>query len=31
MGDHCGNIAEEIIFYLDAKIIKHQNKSKQKS
>ncbi len=24
VGDHCTNIAEEIIFYLDAKVIKHQ-------
>jgi phosphate transport system protein len=23
IGDHCSNIAEEIIFYLDAKIVKH--------
>jgi phosphate transport system protein len=26
VGDHCTNIAEEIIFYLDAKVLKHQNK-----
>lgn len=24
IGDHCNNIAEEIIFYLDAKVLKHQ-------
>lgn len=24
VGDHCTNIAEEIIFYLDAKVIKHK-------
>ena len=23
IGDHCNNMAEEIIFYLDAKILKH--------
>ena len=28
-GDHCVNIAEEIIFYIDAKIVRH-HKSKQK-
>jgi phosphate transport system protein len=27
VGDHCTNIAEEIIFYLDAKIVKHQGKT----
>lgn len=26
VGDHVGNIAEEIIFYLEAKVIKHQSK-----
>ncbi|OPZ97364.1 MAG: hypothetical protein BWY72_01250 [Bacteroidetes bacterium ADurb.Bin416] len=26
VGDHCTNIAEEIIFYLDAKVLKHQGK-----
>lgn len=25
MGDHCNNIAEEIIFYIDAKVMKHRN------
>ena len=25
MGDHCTNIAEEIIFYIDAKVMKHRN------
>ncbi len=25
-GDHCTNIAEELIFYLDAKILKHKGK-----
>jgi phosphate transport system protein len=29
MGDHCNNISEEIIFYLDAKILKHNKKLKQ--
>ncbi|NLT03422.1 MAG: phosphate signaling complex protein PhoU [Bacteroidales bacterium] len=27
VGDHCTNIAEEIIFYLDAKVLKHQGKN----
>ena len=27
LGDHCSNIAEEIFFYLDAKILKHAPKS----
>ena len=26
IGDHCNNMAEEIIFYLDAKILKHADK-----
>ncbi len=26
MGDHCSNIAEEIFFYIDAKILKHSAK-----
>lgn len=26
VGDHCNNMAEEIIFYLDAKILKHADK-----
>lgn len=28
IGDHCGNIVEEIVFYLDAKILKH-NKTRE--
>lgn len=28
MGDHCSNIVEEIVFYIDAKILKH-NKNKE--
>lgn len=27
VGDHCTNIAEEIVFYLDAKVLKHQSKT----
>ena len=23
IGDHCGNIVEEIVFYIDAKVLKH--------
>jgi len=23
IGDHCSNIAEEIFFYIDAKVLKH--------
>lgn len=30
IGDRCNNIAEEIVFYLDAKILKHNNEEKQK-
>lgn len=26
MGDHCSNIAEEIFFYIDAKVLKHSGK-----
>jgi phosphate transport system protein len=26
IGDRCNNIAEEIVFYLDAKVLKHHNK-----
>jgi len=26
MGDHCSNIAEEIFFYTDAKVLKHSGK-----
>jgi phosphate transport system protein len=27
VGDHCTNMAEEIVFYLDAKVLKHQGKA----
>lgn len=27
-GDHCDNIMEEIVFYLDAKVVKHQSLNK---
>ena len=27
IGDHCTNMAEEIVFYLDAKVLKHQGKT----
>jgi phosphate transport system protein len=23
IGDHCSNIVEEIVFYIDAKVLKH--------
>jgi len=26
IGDHCGNIVEEIVFYIDAKVLKHARK-----
>jgi len=26
IGDHCANIAEEIFFYIDAKVLKHSPK-----
>lgn len=26
LGDHCTNLAEELIFYLDAKVLKHKDK-----
>jgi phosphate transport system protein len=26
IGDHCGNIVEEIVFYIDAKVLKHGKK-----
>ena len=26
IGDHCGNIVEEIVFYIDAKVLKHRGK-----
>ena len=29
-GDHCTNIAEELIFYLDAKVMKHIGKTEEK-
>ena len=29
-GDHCTNIAEEIIFYLEAKVVKHSEKKYEK-
>jgi len=28
IGDHCSNIVEEIVFYIDAKILKH-NRNKE--
>ena len=27
IGDHCSNIVEEIVFYVDAKVLKHENSS----
>ena len=27
IGDHATNMAEEIVFYLDAKVLKHQGKT----
>jgi phosphate transport system protein len=29
IGDHCKNIAEEIIFNVEAKVLKHKGKKKQ--
>jgi len=29
IGDHCSNIAEEIVFYLEAKVLKHSGKKKE--
>ena len=29
IGDHCSNIAEEIVFYLEAKVLKHSGKIKK--
>ncbi len=29
IGDHCANIAEEIFFYIDAKVLKHSPKDKK--
>ena len=26
IGDHCSNIVEEIVFYVDAKVLKHSGK-----
>ena len=30
IGDHCSNLVEEIVFYVDAKVLKHAGKKKQK-
>ncbi|SEG09125.1 MULTISPECIES: phosphate signaling complex protein PhoU [Parabacteroides] len=30
-GDHCTNIAEELIFYLDAKVMKHMGKTEKET
>ena len=30
IGDHCSNIVEEIVFYVDAKVLKHGNKKEKK-
>lgn len=30
IGDHCNNIVEEIVFYVDAKVLKHQGNKQQK-
>ena len=29
IGDHCSNIVEEIVFYVDAKVLKHSGKKKK--
>src|SRR5690606_31539949 len=29
VGDHCKNMAEEIIFYIEAKVLKHKSKKKK--
>lgn len=29
IGDHCSNIVEEIVFYLDAKVLKHSDDNKE--
>jgi phosphate transport system protein len=29
IGDHCNNIVEEIVFYIDAKVLKHAGKHKE--
>ncbi|MDR1436760.1 MAG: phosphate signaling complex protein PhoU [Candidatus Symbiothrix sp.] len=31
IGDHCGNIVEEIVFYVDAKVLKHTGKKQLSS
>jgi phosphate transport system protein len=31
IGDHCSNLIEEIVFYVDAQVLKHSKKSKQKN
>jgi len=28
IGDHCSNLVEEIVFYVDAKVLKHRKKKK---
>jgi phosphate transport system protein len=28
IGDHCSNLVEEIVFYVDAKVLKHSGKKK---
>lgn len=30
IGDHCCNLVEEIVFYIDAKVLKHSGKNKKK-
>lgn len=30
IGDHCNNIMEELVFYLDAKVLKHQKSAQEK-
>lgn len=30
IGDHCNNIVEEIVFYVDAKVLKHSGNKKEK-
>jgi phosphate transport system protein len=30
IGDHCSNLVEEIVFYVDAKVLKHAGKKKVK-
>ena len=31
IGDHCNNIAEDVVFYIDAKVIKHAGNGENKS